>query len=138
MDKKKIISLIPEEEDTLRTIMEETDYPIETFMEWVGWPTDQWHWDALGIITGKSYYELKEELEPSYNIAPSQLAPVLTADDPHIIDIMHFGLVPFWAKDVKVGPTEKFLPLLAYGHFGTILREGIIILFQLLPRPLTC
>ncbi|WP_158860966.1 SOS response-associated peptidase [Lunatibacter salilacus] len=41
--------------------------------------------------------------KPSFNIAPSQLAPVVTSDKPDLIDVFHFGLVPHWAKDKKVG-----------------------------------
>lgn len=41
--------------------------------------------------------------KPSFNIAPSQLAPVVTSDQPDLIDLFHFGLVPHWAKDKKVG-----------------------------------
>lgn len=39
----------------------------------------------------------------SFNIAPSQLAPVVTSDKPDEIDVFHFGLVPHWAKDKKIG-----------------------------------
>lgn len=41
--------------------------------------------------------------KPSFNIAPSQLAPIVTSDQPDLIDLFHFGLVPHWAKDKKVG-----------------------------------
>lgn len=41
--------------------------------------------------------------KPSFNIAPSQLAPVVTSDQPDLINVYHFGLVPHWAKDKKVG-----------------------------------
>lgn len=36
--------------------------------------------------------------KPSFNIAPSQLAPVVTSDEPDLIDIYHFGLVPHMIK----------------------------------------
>ena len=39
---------------------------------------------------------------PSYNVAPSQNVPVMTADGPQI---MRFGLVPRWAKSMSVGYT---------------------------------
>lgn len=45
--------------------------------------------------------EFSEKLDysPSYNIAPSQNALVTTADNPRMAELMHFGLVPFWAQD---------------------------------------
>jgi len=39
----------------------------------------------------------------SYNIAPTQLAYVVTDAAPGIVQQFHWGLVPFWAKDVKIG-----------------------------------
>lgn len=47
--------------------------------------------------------EKAKNWKPSFNIAPSQLAPVVTSDKPDEIDVFHFGLVPHWAKDKKVG-----------------------------------
>ncbi len=46
-----------------------------------------------------------EDIEPRYNIAPTQ--PVLTVlNDPEsrrrAPRLMHWGLIPFWAKDVKI------------------------------------
>jgi putative SOS response-associated peptidase YedK len=37
------------------------------------------------------------ELQPRYNIAPSQVVPVVTAD--HTLALMHWGLVPYWARE---------------------------------------
>jgi len=50
------------------------------------------------------YLDFSEKLEwrPSYNIAPTQNALVTTADNPKGLEAMHFGLVPFWAKDKSV------------------------------------
>jgi len=45
----------------------------------------------------------KLEWKPSYNIAPTQNALVTTADRPGTVELMHFGLVPFWAKDKNIG-----------------------------------
>jgi putative SOS response-associated peptidase YedK len=36
--------------------------------------------------------------EASYNIAPGQLAPVITSAHPQHLDLMTFGLTPYWAK----------------------------------------
>ena len=42
-------------------------------------------------------------LEARYNIAPTRRTPVITADDPDHIQLFHWGLVPFWAKDTGIG-----------------------------------
>ncbi|NOZ08836.1 MAG: SOS response-associated peptidase [FCB group bacterium] len=41
--------------------------------------------------------------EPSYNIAPTQSVPVLTFDGARKIGLMRWGLIPNWAKDLKIG-----------------------------------
>jgi len=40
---------------------------------------------------------------PNYNVAPSHIHPVITNDDPEKISPFRWGLIPFWAKDEKVG-----------------------------------
>lgn len=47
---------------------------------------------------------IDEELEPRYNIAPTQLAPVIVQErtDPQL-RMLRWGLVPSWAKDISVG-----------------------------------
>ena len=43
---------------------------------------------------------------PSWNVAPTDPLPVVRYDDKareRSLDIMRWGLVPFWAKDIKVG-----------------------------------
>ena len=40
---------------------------------------------------------------PSYNIAPTQETPVLTYKNKRIIQGMHWGLVPNWSKEFKIG-----------------------------------
>ncbi|MBD3630782.1 SOS response-associated peptidase [Cyclobacterium sp.] len=60
----------------------------------------------LKIIEDQLKLRLSEKAKnwkPSFNIAPSQMAPVVTSEKPDEIDIFHFGLVPHWAKDKKVG-----------------------------------
>jgi putative SOS response-associated peptidase YedK len=43
-------------------------------------------------------------LRPRYNVAPSQDIPIVRpADDGREVAIARWGLVPFWAKDLKVG-----------------------------------
>lgn len=41
--------------------------------------------------------------ESRYNIAPSQPAPVIVKGDGNEIRMMKWGLVPYWAKDPKIG-----------------------------------
>ncbi|HQU52071.1 MAG TPA: SOS response-associated peptidase family protein, partial [Saprospiraceae bacterium] len=40
---------------------------------------------------------------PNYNVAPTQVMPVITNDDPDHFRPMRWGLIPFWAKDEKIG-----------------------------------
>lgn len=42
-------------------------------------------------------------LEPRYNIAPSQQAPVILSELPDELSFCKWGLVPHWAKDEKIG-----------------------------------
>lgn len=43
-------------------------------------------------------------LEPRYNLAPSQLAPVVRNQGDHNrLDLLKWGLVPAWAKDPGIG-----------------------------------
>lgn len=44
------------------------------------------------------------EIKPNWNAAPGQFMPVVTAgDDGQAVEIMKWGLVPFWAKDTNIG-----------------------------------
>ena len=59
----------------------------------------------LELKFGKDFYS--EDLErynplPNYNIAPSHHLPVIKAASDHF-DCMRWGLIPFWAKDMKIG-----------------------------------
>jgi putative SOS response-associated peptidase YedK len=49
-----------------------------------------------------------EELEkynplPNYNVAPTQMMPVITSEDKHHLHIFRWGLIPFWAKNKNIG-----------------------------------
>ena len=39
---------------------------------------------------------------PNFNVAPTQQAPVVL-DGPRRFEVMRWGLVPFWAKDPRIG-----------------------------------
>lgn len=54
----------------------------------------------------REHYELQNEAEnikPNYNAAPSQQLPVIVKNGKNRIEIMRWGLVPFWAKDESIG-----------------------------------
>lgn len=43
------------------------------------------------------------DLRPRYNIAPSQLVPIVRQiDGLRILSMARWGFVPFWAKDVSI------------------------------------
>lgn len=43
------------------------------------------------------------DLQARYNVAPTQVQPVVTQAEQRKIEQMRWGLVPFWAKDTKIG-----------------------------------
>jgi len=59
----------------------------------------------LELKFGKDFYS--EDLErynplPNYNVAPTHYIPVIPAQSEHFA-YMRWGLIPFWAKDMKIG-----------------------------------
>lgn len=48
-------------------------------------------------------YKITTPFTPDNNIAPTDIGLVITADQPEELQAMHFGLVPYWAKDKKIG-----------------------------------
>ncbi len=72
----------------------------------------------------------------TYNLAPTQLAPVILAQKPEAIQLLHFGLVPFWAKDKKssysmmnarqetVLENRTFKPLMTHNKRCLVLADG--------------
>lgn len=40
---------------------------------------------------------------PNYNVAPTHMHPVITQEEPDTIHLYRWGLIPFWAKDMKIG-----------------------------------
>jgi len=42
-------------------------------------------------------------LPMSMNICPSQVIPVITNENPEHLQLYRWGLIPFWAKDEKIG-----------------------------------
>lgn len=60
-----------------------------------------------GVPTLERYFEARADLpnyRPRYNIAPTQDAPVVVVrDGARVLEWMRWGLIPFWAKDLKIG-----------------------------------
>jgi putative SOS response-associated peptidase YedK len=48
-------------------------------------------------------FEFPEALPPRYNIAPTQQVAAVPNDGQMQVRFFHWGLVPFWAKDVAIG-----------------------------------
>jgi putative SOS response-associated peptidase YedK len=44
-----------------------------------------------------------EFYKPNYNCAPSQKLPVITNTEQHKLSYFKWGLIPFWAKDPRIG-----------------------------------
>lgn len=43
------------------------------------------------------------DLKPPYNAAPSEDLPEIVNDSEKHVELMRWGLVPFWAKDINIG-----------------------------------
>lgn len=61
---------------------------------------------ALPAITVSNRFNV--QIDPAnyyehYNAAPGQSLPVITHDQPSIVQNLKWGLVPFWAKDIRIG-----------------------------------
>lgn len=46
---------------------------------------------------------LPGEWKPRYNVAPTQNVPVVKEETRRDVEMMHWGLIPFWAKDKTIG-----------------------------------
>lgn len=47
--------------------------------------------------------EIKFDLVPRYNITPGQDVPVILNSSPDQLSMVRWGLIPFWAKEEKIG-----------------------------------
>ncbi|MDD9937056.1 MAG: SOS response-associated peptidase [Myxococcales bacterium] len=56
----------------------------------------------LKLPLGLDYVEITE-WAPRYNIAPTQLAPVVVQNGSRVLRALRWGLVPHWAKDPSIG-----------------------------------
>ncbi|HXN15120.1 MAG TPA: SOS response-associated peptidase [Usitatibacter sp.] len=62
--------------------------------------------DADGNVIAYTFtVPVDERIRPRFNIAPTQEAPVIRAakDGGREVAMLRWGLVPFWAKDPKIG-----------------------------------
>lgn len=60
--------------------------------------------DVSEVIDTLNVSKVDYEYQPRYNIAPSQLiAVVKETNGKRVLEGYRWGLVPFWAKDIKIG-----------------------------------
>jgi putative SOS response-associated peptidase YedK len=70
--------------------------------------------DHFGVHRLVTDLEQIEELLPRFNVAPTDTMPVIRLEDgDRALELMRWSLVPFWAKDIKIGvnnvPSETAL-----------------------------
>jgi len=80
--------------------------------------------------------KLPDDYAPNYNIAPTQNSLVITSDEPDTAQLMHFGLVPYWAQSTKldfstmnarseeVASKKTYSPLLEKHKTCLVLTDG--------------
>jgi len=80
--------------------------------------------------------KLPPDYQPNYNLAPTQKGLVITADEPESAQLMHFGLVPYWAKSTKLDfstlnarseeimDKKTFAPLVVHRKTCLVLADG--------------
>ncbi|MEL7533419.1 MAG: SOS response-associated peptidase [Bacteroidota bacterium] len=69
----------------------------------------------------------KIALIPRFNVAPTQLMPIIPMSDPGHIHFYRWGLIPHWAKDKKIGYkmiNARAETLLEKAAFKTPFRQG--------------
>ena len=74
--------------------------------------------------------------EPNYNLAPTQLGLVITADEPEVAQAMHFGLIPHWAESTRLNfstlnarseeaaANRTWAPLLSHHKTCLVIADG--------------
>jgi putative SOS response-associated peptidase YedK len=56
-----------------------------------------------GLQKRFSLEEALPEVPARYNVAPTQSMPIVTRHSPNQLEMMRWGLVPSWAKDLSIG-----------------------------------
>lgn len=59
--------------------------------------------DPAAIKEAFPWVKVPPEMQPRYNVAPSQPVAVIPNDGKDKIDYFNWGLIPSWAKDPKIG-----------------------------------
>ena len=59
--------------------------------------------ELLEAFPGLLLPQAKDALEPRFNIAPSQPVAVISNDGKYQLSFYNWGLIPSWAKDIKIG-----------------------------------
>lgn len=57
----------------------------------------------LALVEAFPGFSVPEEIEPRYNIAPTQPVVVVTNKGDNQLEFAHWGLIPSWSKDAKIG-----------------------------------
>jgi putative SOS response-associated peptidase YedK len=58
----------------------------------------------LAQVKGKvPFFRAESAPKPHYNIALTQMAPVIVSQGESVLKDMRWGLIPFWAKDEEIG-----------------------------------
>lgn len=58
---------------------------------------------TMGLLARFGVKQEIEGLEPRFNVAPTQMVPIVISESPNQAVMMRWGLIPFWAKDQKIG-----------------------------------
>jgi putative SOS response-associated peptidase YedK len=59
--------------------------------------------EIQAILDDLATEHLEVELPPRFNIAPTQLAPIVTNRADRALEVVRWGLVPHWADDPSIG-----------------------------------
>lgn len=59
--------------------------------------------DSEDVQTELMLGEMPESWNERFNIAPTQLAPIIRDPSSRAVEMVRWGLVPYWAKDPKIG-----------------------------------
>src|SRR5512143_1058894 len=59
--------------------------------------------DNKALVEAFPGVSLPNEIAPRYNIAPTQPVAAICNLDPKKVEFLHWGLIPHWAKDPKIG-----------------------------------
>jgi putative SOS response-associated peptidase YedK len=61
------------------------------------------HHSAQQLAGHFAVEQLAIDFQPRYNVAPTQAVAVVVQQEQRALDAFRWGLVPFWAKDAKIG-----------------------------------